>query len=273
MKDTEPEVLFVNEERDRYEAKTDEGFILLSRSFVESSIFFQKEPVLRVALYLMTRANWKPGKWYCNSLKREILVDRGQIVTSITKITSLIPMLSRHQVRLALEKLKSCGFIKDITPEPEKRANAFLLLSIEKYGVYQDQRNYYGQRLTNEPTTNRQRTDTIEEGNNLIREEYNTYIPVQKTEPTNGPSKPKKKPRFKFPDDLAPSTKLQEFAVKHHCRDLTRMVLMCRDWHWKKGELVADPEAAVRTFILRDEKQQDPKSVKYVATFDEDGRF
>jgi hypothetical protein len=161
------DVLFVSEEQDKYEANTDEGYILLSRSFIESSLFAQDEPVLRLALYLMTRANWKPGKWFCKYSQREIVIDRGQTITSITKLSENIPKMSRKKVRLALQKLLLAGFVKDITPEPAKKANGYLMLRIEKYTIYQNRDNYLykGQRTANGRTTNGQRTHTIEEGN------------------------------------------------------------------------------------------------------------
>jgi len=265
------DVLFVSEEQDKYEARTDRGYVLLARAINESSLWMQSDSTLRVALFLITKANWKGGKFFCKYQRREMIIKPGELITSLQSLSEDMnakrKVITISKLRTALKNLTRCKFLEDLTPEPVKLAKGYTYLRLSKYTLYQDVRNYVDKRMTNESQTNDKRMTYIE-----------TYKHLNIGKDTiNQPSaeKPKRtKPRFKFPEDLTASQKLREFAIKHHCLDLQRTIDNCRDWHWKKGELVADPEAAVRTFIRRDSPKLDAKSVKYVAPDDDDqGRF
>jgi hypothetical protein len=135
-------VKYQDEKINGKQLKTDEGYVLLARSFIESSLFAQDEPVLRLAIYLISRANWEPKEWFCKYSNKKILIDRGQIVTSISHLAEIIPRMSRGKIRRAFSKLLADDFIKDVTPLEAKTANGYIMLSIEKYTDYQDQENY-----------------------------------------------------------------------------------------------------------------------------------
>lgn len=265
------EVLFVSEESDKYEARTDRGYVLVARAINESSLWMQSDSTLRVALFLITKANWRGGKFFCRYQRKEMIVHPGEMITSLHSLAddmnSKKKVITISKLRTALRNLTYARFLEDLTPECVKSAKGYTYLRLCKYEVYQDPKNYIDKGLTNESQTNDKGIAYIETYKHINNKSNNI---------DNQPSadKPKRtKPRFKFPDDLTPSDKLKAFAVKHRCLDLERTIEACRYWHWKKGELVADAESAVRTFILNDEKRIDPSSVKYVAPEDPEGRF
>jgi len=133
---------FVNEQQDKYDLKTRHGFYLKSHDFVGSSTWKMGIEVIVLTEYLLCTATHTPWKFYCRFQKKEIWVQRGEILKSISRMITEIEHLSRQQIRTALEKLKSSNFLEDITPKCVKGTNSYKHLKICKYDGYQDLANY-----------------------------------------------------------------------------------------------------------------------------------
>lgn len=185
------EVLFVCEEQDKYEARTERGYVLLSRAFTESSLWLQSDATFRVALFLIARVNWKPGKFPCRWQKKEMIIQPGEIITTIGDLTAEMNenrrIISQKQVRTALKKLEDSKFLQDLTPEIVKRAKGYTLLRLLKYHIYQNPDNYKGKRGANEGQTEGNQRAYIETYNKGIRETYNKTADSKKNRPPANP--------------------------------------------------------------------------------------
>lgn len=105
-----------------------------------------------VWVYILTHANWKDKRWHGIEIKR------GQFVTSQDKLAKATG-LSRHQVRLCLDKLQTTKEVAILT------AKTYTLITVIKYDTYQVLENVNGQvdgqRTANErPLLNKERIDT-----------------------------------------------------------------------------------------------------------------
>jgi hypothetical protein len=84
------------------------GYVQLVRKFLEHPIFTQcGPPVLKVAIYCLLRANWKPMPWYDGS--RTELIPPGSFITSIDH-TAQDCGLSKAQIRRAFGHIEKTHF-------------------------------------------------------------------------------------------------------------------------------------------------------------------
>lgn len=134
----------------------EEGFISIDRKIVNWE-WYKDTNTKALFLHLLFIANWKDGRFKGHE------VPRGSVVTSIAHL-SQDTGLSRKAVRTALKHLQ-------ITHEVAiKTTNKFSLITIEKYGFYQDPNIDRGkqkgnQRASKGQTKGNQRA-TIEQYNN-----------------------------------------------------------------------------------------------------------
>lgn len=155
--------LFVQEEQDQYDLKTNEGYYIKSRSFIGSSTWLMGPNVVVVVEYLIAKASRSAWKFPCTFQKKEIWIQRGEVCISISRMVEEIKILTRQQVRDALEKLKWSHFLEDLTPPCVKGTRSYKHLRLCKYSDYQNPKNYENQlRTKSEPIKNHTGT-TIEE--------------------------------------------------------------------------------------------------------------
>lgn len=121
-----------------------EGWIKLHRKMVEWE-WYNDNNVKILFLHLLLTANHKDKKW------QGIIIKRGQKITSIQHLAEETK-LTVQQTRTALNRLKSTG---EITIQS---TNKYSLITIEKYGDYQDcneENNKQNNIRNNKRTTNK----------------------------------------------------------------------------------------------------------------------
>lgn len=116
------------------------GFIKLYRSMLEWG-WYDDVNTKVLFLHLLLKANYVEKEWHGEVIKR------GQLITSIKNLADELH-LSENQVRNIIAKLKKTGEI--IT----KSTNKFTLITIEKYGFYQDVTEENNKQNTNNARTN-----------------------------------------------------------------------------------------------------------------------
>lgn len=122
------------------------GYIKLWRKFKETS-FFKNPNAAHLAIYLLLECNHEPKKRIWNN--EEITINKGQCLTGRQKI-SFDTGLSEQETRTAIAILKNVGFLTS------KSTNRFTLITIDKYGDYQE---ISTSKSTNkQPTSNQQAT-------------------------------------------------------------------------------------------------------------------
>lgn len=122
----------------------DKGWIKLHRSLLDWE-WYEDKNVSRLFIHLLLTANFEDKNW------RGVVIKRGQIVTSnenLSKSTGL----TIQQIRTAIKKLKSTGELTS------KSTNAFTLLTIENYSIFQEKEDSITSGITSE-ATNEQQTD------------------------------------------------------------------------------------------------------------------
>lgn len=134
----------------------DEGFVSIDRKIINWE-WYKDTNTKVLFLHLLFIANWKDGRF------KGYEVPRGSVVTSIAHL-SQDTGLSRKAVRTALKHLQMTHEVAI------KGTNKFSLITIEKYGFYQDPNNDRGkqkgnQRASKGQTKGNQRA-TIEQYNN-----------------------------------------------------------------------------------------------------------
>lgn len=103
---------------------TNEGWISLYRKFLEWE-WYDYPTVKIIFLHCLLCANHKNIKW------RDIVIKRGQLVTSYEKLASLNG-LTVQQVRTALEKLQATN---EITYQSTSQ---YSIITVKNYNLYQD---------------------------------------------------------------------------------------------------------------------------------------
>ena len=110
------------------------GYVMLSRTLIESEVWFCNPKVLKVAMYLLIVANHSPKK------VGHIQVGRGQTYRRLARIAEECE-LSIKMVRTALDHLTSIGFV---TKERCEGARSGQRITICNYDTYQDASSYEG---------------------------------------------------------------------------------------------------------------------------------
>jgi hypothetical protein len=104
-------------------------------------------------VHLLLRANYEKGKW------RGIVIKRGQLVTSVESL-SLQTGLTKKQIRTRLDRLVESGCLGRQT------ANNYTLLTICKYGDYQNIPNNEGKQTANKGQSKGNQRATNNKNNN-----------------------------------------------------------------------------------------------------------
>lgn len=133
-----------------------EGFVSIDRKIINWE-WYKDTNTKALFLHLLFIANWKDGRF------KGYEVPRGSVITSIAHL-SQDTGLSRKAVRTALKHLQMTHEVAI------KGTNKFSLITIEKYGFYQDPNNDRGtqkgtQRASKGQARGKQRA-TIEQYNN-----------------------------------------------------------------------------------------------------------
>lgn len=133
------------------------GFVKLDRD-IKKWKWFNKEPMLRVWIYLLSSASYEDN-YYDGRL-----IKKGQLVLGRRKLSEILT-ISEQQARTCLKRLISTN---EITKET---TNKYSIITIVKWAEYQDKPIYINQvnnqdinqqSTNNQPTSNQQSTTTIE---------------------------------------------------------------------------------------------------------------
>jgi hypothetical protein len=105
------------------------GYIRLHRKLLQNPIWSQLGPaVLKVALYFLLRANYRPGQWYDGT--RAVPIPAGSFVTSYGK-TAAACNLSMQQIRDGFAHLERTGFAT------YRRTPRWTLVTVLNWDIYQ----------------------------------------------------------------------------------------------------------------------------------------
>lgn len=135
---------YVDKELDHDDLKTDHGYFLISRSFINSSTWLMGSNVITLAVYLISKAAHTPWKFPCQFQGKEVRVQRGEVLCSQQRMIREIKHLTPKEFRGAWGKLETFGFFENITPKCVKGAHSYTHVRLCKYEGYQDPKNYEG---------------------------------------------------------------------------------------------------------------------------------
>lgn len=139
----------------------DEGFIVISRKiFNQDSWFFKlRDPeAVLFMIYLIHRANWKPGKMFITN--KMLHIKRGQFWTSVESLRKELTnhrqtLFTTQQVRTYLDVAKACSFI---TSETTNHGQLITIINYNTYQNVQSKSNKQSNNQPNKPVTNDQQT-------------------------------------------------------------------------------------------------------------------
>ena len=126
------------------------GFIGLYRKMRDWG-WYTDIPTCKLFIHLLLSVNYTDKEW------KGIPVKRGQFISSVDKL-ALATGLSYQEVRTALAKLEKTN---DIARKP---TNKYTLITVVKYGYYQDFNNMNNKQETNKKQTRNKPTTTTKEG-------------------------------------------------------------------------------------------------------------
>lgn len=165
----------------------DEGFVALFRKLLSSSLWMMRPEDLKLAIYLLLRANWKDQQWFNKWQYKRITVRRGELVTSLESI-AIGTKMSKKTIRTSIKHLVSDGFIKVLNSD-EKRARQFSHIKICKYETYQDvtdqagtARAQHGHGIGTARATNEQREPLKQESIDYS-DKLNISVPIKQRKP------------------------------------------------------------------------------------------
>jgi len=122
--------------------KIDDGYILLSRTLLDSQIWSASDATLRVMVYLLLTANHK-AKFF-----KMVEIKRGQTCKSLSRIADDCG-LSVKAVRYAIDLLEKNGVLIKDAPFGAQQGQR---ITICNYAIYQNPENYKGTRGAHEGT-------------------------------------------------------------------------------------------------------------------------
>ncbi len=129
----------------------DNGWIKIYRILADWE-WYTDSHMVHLYIHLLISANSRDKRW------RGIEVKRGQLITSLDKLHAQTG-ISVRSLRTCLERLESTGEIE------QKTTNAYRLITICKYGIYQARE----EENDKQPTSNRQASDKQPTTNKNIR--------------------------------------------------------------------------------------------------------
>lgn len=184
------------------------GWIRLHRKLIESQVFTDAG-VLKVWIWCLFRANWKPAYW------RDEHLQPGDFVCG-THAAAEELQTTAAKFRLAMKKLQDWGLIT------RKTTNKYTVVSVINWRTYQHdarpEQQTNDKQTTNKQQTNDKQTTTVEEGNNTKK--VNTHsllntskeVKEEKEEEVRAPENSKKEQPFwrhPLPPRMAKNEKLQ----------------------------------------------------------------
>jgi len=122
------------------------GYIIIWRKIMESS-FYTNPNACRLAIHCLLRANHKDQKIIFN--REEVLVKRGTFITGLDSLQNETG-LTFQNLRTSIKVLENVGFIT------RKVTNRFSVISVCKYGDYQNKDLYANKPPNNQVTIKQQ---------------------------------------------------------------------------------------------------------------------
>lgn len=126
-----------------------EGYIKIDRKILGWE-WYDDANTMRIFLHCLLKANWKAAKWH------GITIEPGQFVTSLPRLAEET-QLSVHQVRTALEHLKTTGEVAD------KGHSKFRIITVIKWNEYQVERQTSDRQVADKGQSSGRQVATIEE--------------------------------------------------------------------------------------------------------------
>ena len=143
----------------------------LNRDFLQWE-WYKREGALQVFLFLLLNANYEPKNW------EGITIERGQVVTSVSKICEGTG-LSTQKTRTLLKLLEKSQFLTI------KSTNKYSVITICKYDSYADE-GFKANKQTNKQLTNNQQTTNNNIRNNRKnRKNINNILLADESAKTN----------------------------------------------------------------------------------------
>ena len=212
-----------------------EGWLSLHRRFLEWE-WFGKPEMVQLFIYLLLSANYTNGKW------RGIEVKRGQLITSLEKM-SAATSLSQRVVRTCINRLKSTGEIAT------ESTNQFTIVTICNYDKYQDTESISDKpidtqpdkRATNERQTSDKRATTNNNNNNNNNNNLCNSAPARASEEREREIIFK---IFFLKNFLDPNAEVQRFYSSYEAQG----------WLRANGQKITDKIAAARMWEQSKEK-------------------
>ena len=234
------------------------NFIKINRSILDWE-WYPDINTTRLFLHLLLKANWKDARWQGYEIKRGSLVTSLQTLASETGLTV-------NKVRTALEHLQKTGEITS------KTTNKFTLITIEKYGVFQDLQSNESQtkpqtnhnQITNKPQTNHNQITTIEE-----KKEYKEHEEIkEEKEELKKESTERKKIVPPFFDSVWKDVILlypRRKGLEEECKIKYYELL---EQYEDKEEIIEDTQAVITDYVERyDREHPDDTKREYIYGF------
>ena len=142
------------------------GYIHLWRNILNSSLWTMKDTDVRLFITLLVMANWEDKRWWSASLQKDIIINRGELITSGANLASAARVSVSSTYR-GLKRLEQSGKIK-----VRKTNKQFTFVSVCNYDFYNDVENEGAKRLQNACETPAKRVQTTKALKNIsIKEE------------------------------------------------------------------------------------------------------
>ncbi len=136
------------------------GYFLVARAIFDSSLWTMCPTDRIVATYLIGKSNHAEQKWFDRYKQHDIVIQRGEFVTSYNKIATE-NHITYKQSRDSIKRLLKHGVIEIVGEKGRMGSTAFLYIRVIKYGIYQNPNNYEGQYKVNIKSTEGQ--DKVEQ--------------------------------------------------------------------------------------------------------------
>lgn len=200
----------------------------LNRDFLQWE-WYKREGAVQIYLFLLISANYEPKNW------EGITIERGQVVTSVSKICEGTG-LSTRKTRTLLKLLEKSHFLTI------KSTNKYSIITVCNYDSYEDGGFKVDKQTDNQLTINRQSTDNNIRNNRKNRKNINNILLADESAKTNTEED-------KFIDDLKRDyprvmsmedpltyeqcTKLRNNYSKDQIRDILSRMENYKDLHKK----------------------------------------
>lgn len=134
----------------------EDGYIKLSRKIFNSKTFSSLNAIQKlVTIYLILMANHTDNEWWDNHTDKFITIKRGSFITSIQSIKKKIKdkLITTQKIRTCIKILKNMQFLTI------KTTSHYTLVTIDKYGFYQNGDSYVNKPFNKALTKRQQSTN------------------------------------------------------------------------------------------------------------------